>query len=114
VVRANAGSVAKLRVRLQPEGNSTASPETVKLNLKVPNKVEGRTASALVAGNGYDPNRGGKADDLESYLDKLSGRPGNDVVSAAFRFNRPKVTVTDSATADASVAGYFFFRVRAR
>jgi hypothetical protein len=112
LVRVSAGSIMHLRVNLQPSGKSTSTPQRLALDLTVPAKAQGAFGDAFIAGNGFDPNRGAKATSLEQYLDQLSARPGDNVVSGELRFRHPTGRAVDSATAHASVDGRFFFEVR--
>jgi hypothetical protein len=111
-VRVAPGSVLHLRVSLDPTRHSTSAPQRVRIDLTVPARLRGAFGEGIVAGDGFDPNRGAKATSLADYLAQLSARPGNEVVSAALRFRHPAGASSGSATAKAPVSGRFLFDVR--
>lgn len=110
-VTAKAGSTLKLRVALNPSGRSESDPETVRIDLKIPGKADGRRGAAYLTGGG-DQMGEKRGNDLESMLAAMSARPSNAAVNASLRFNRPQTTVLESAPAGAPVSGWFSFRVR--
>jgi hypothetical protein len=110
-IRAAAGRTIHLRVDLKPQRESTASPESVRLDLPVPARQRGRAYAFL--GGGFNPGRRSKASSLDDLLDKIASRPGRDTIGAALQFShRPRTVRTDEATADAVVDGRFYFAVR--
>jgi len=113
-VKVKAGSTLKLRVSLNPSGRSESDPQTLRVDLKVPAKADGRRGTAYLTGDGYQVGGSKRGNDLESMLAAMSARPSNAAVNATLRFSRPQATSRDSVEADAPVSGYFSFRVRGK